>query len=68
MPSAWLALKLGQVLGARVEELFQLDEQPQERAEPVSAGPTEPKMPPPAAQAYDDMSDLPPPLKAPGPR
>ncbi len=36
MPSTWLALKLGQVLGARVEELFQLDEQPQEAVDPAA--------------------------------
>ncbi len=41
---------------------------PQERAEPAAAASAEPKLPPPAGQQYDEFSDLPPPLKVPGPR
>ncbi len=41
---------------------------PQMRSEPAANSTMEPKLPPPAAQPYDDMSDLPPPLKVPGPR
>ncbi len=41
---------------------------PIDRGEPALGGAAEPKLPPPASQQYDDMSDLPPPLKVPGPR
>ncbi|MCP5083428.1 MAG: hypothetical protein GY948_17215 [Alphaproteobacteria bacterium] len=41
---------------------------PQDRGEPAVTGAVEPKLPPPAPQQYEDMSDLPPPLKVPGPR
>ena len=40
----------------------------QVRSEPEVSSVAEPKLPPPAPQAYDDMSDMPPPLKVPGPR
>ncbi|NNF80937.1 MAG: hypothetical protein HKN05_23185 [Rhizobiales bacterium] len=41
---------------------------PQDRGESAIAVTAEPKLPPPAPQQYDDMSDLPPPLKVPGRR
>ncbi|MEM8686471.1 MAG: flagellar biosynthetic protein FliO [Pseudomonadota bacterium] len=42
---------------------------PQPRAEPVVAATSEPKLPPPANQEqFEEFSDLPPPLKAPGRR
>ncbi|MEM8645926.1 MAG: flagellar biosynthetic protein FliO [Pseudomonadota bacterium] len=42
---------------------------PQPRAEPVVAANSEPKLPPPASQEkFEEFSDLPPPLKAPGRR
>lgn len=41
---------------------------PQMRAEQPEIAAAEPKLPPPAAQSFDDLSDLPPPLKGPGPR
>ena len=41
---------------------------PQDRADPELMGTNEPKLPPPAPQQYEDVSDLPPPLKAPGRR
>ncbi len=41
---------------------------PQMRAEQPEITSAEPKLPPPAAQSFDDLSDLPPPLKGPGPR
>ncbi len=41
---------------------------PQIRSEPVETAVSEPKLPPPAGQTYEDMTDLPPPLKGPGPR
>ena len=41
---------------------------PQERSETPVAASSEPKLPPPAGQQYDEFSDLPPPLKVPGRR
>ncbi len=41
---------------------------PQMRSEPVETAAPEPKLPPPTGQTYDDLADLPPPLKGPGPR
>ena len=42
---------------------------PQQRAEPVVAATSEPKLPPPASQEqYEEFNDLPPPLKAPSRR
>ncbi len=41
---------------------------PQTLREPEPAMTGEPKLPPPAGQHADDLSDLPPPLKVPGPR
>lgn len=62
-------------IGGDYEQAYQDDQTalhrvppPQTRAAHIEPAVGEPKLPPPAGQHYADLPDVPPPLKAPGPR